>query len=77
MIQVDPIDESVEARMREYAPVACGTLEDMRGLARDVGRSLEKSGLPPNFQIRAAKIRAEIEDLEAAVSEYAVGTVDA
>lgn len=37
VIQVDVIDEELEARMRSYASQACGALDDMRGLARDVG----------------------------------------
>ena len=74
MIQVTEIDDSIEAKMREFAPVACGTLEDMRGLARDAAKFIEKAALPQQFHTRAIALLAEIENLEGCVSEYAVST---
>ncbi len=74
MIQVSEIDETVEARMREFSPVACGALEDMRGLARDAAKFIEKAALPQQFHTRAIALLAEIENLEGCVSEYAVST---
>lgn len=73
---MEELEESIEKRMAEYAPIACGALEDARGLHRDAAKFIEKSGCPQEFHTRALKLLAETEDLEAAVSEYAVGTVD-
>jgi hypothetical protein len=72
VIQVDTIDEQLEARMRSYASQACGALDDMRGLARDVGKSVDKGGLPTAFQRRATELLAEVEAFEIALSDYAV-----
>lgn len=66
------IDEGMDERHAEYATAAVSALEDMRGLARDAGKFAAKGGLPVEFQSETARLRMEIEALEARMSEYAV-----
>lgn len=69
---MDEFDQELDARMRQYATQAVGSLEDMRGLARDVGKFIDRGGLPVQFQRQATEVLAAVETLEAGVSEYAV-----
>ncbi len=77
MIRLDPIDEAVEAKQREYAPAVVGNLEDMRNLARDTAKLAERGCLPTEHHQRICLLMDDISNLEATISEYAVGTVDA
>lgn len=66
------IDEAMDERHADYASAAVGALEDSRGLLRDAGKFTMKAGLPERFQNEAARLRMEVEMLEAQISEYAV-----
>lgn len=70
MISMEPVDKAMEERQRKYANDAVGALDDARGLLRDVGKFSMKAGLPERFQNEAARLRMEVETLEAQVSEY-------
>jgi septation ring formation regulator EzrA len=69
--QVDPIEE-IEDNMREHGEKAVKLLEDMRSLARTVGKHVSHAGVPDEFQRRATQLIVDIEDIESNLSEYVV-----
>lgn len=66
------VDEAMDERAQDYATAAVSALEDMRGLARDVGKFTAKAGLPIEFQAEASRIQLAIEEFESRVSEHTV-----
>lgn len=70
---MDTVDEAMEAKQREYSPAVVGNLEDMRNLARDTAKLAERGCLPVEHHQRICLMMDEISNLEATISEYAVG----
>jgi hypothetical protein len=66
------INAELQTRMTECVKTATGNLEDMRMLARDAAKYIERSGVPGPFHAEAIQLVLLIETLEARLSEYAV-----
>ena len=62
----------VKTSKADYAEASVGALEDTRGLLRDAGKFAAKADMPLELQSETARLRMEIEMLEARMSEHAV-----
>jgi hypothetical protein len=72
---IDEIEAELHKRMVEAVQTACGNLEDMRMLARDTAKYVERSGIPGTFHAETIGLIERIESLEARISEYAIEVV--
>lgn len=66
------LDTEIQRRMTECVKTAVGNLEDMRMLARDTAKYVERSGIPGTFHAETIALIERVESLEARISEYAV-----
>lgn len=70
MSLLEAVDVVMDERQWQYATASMSSLEDVRGLLRDVGKFSGKAGLPLRFRSEAARIQAEAEDLEQNLAAY-------